>query len=163
MRGQWLVLAELHGVSLYNTAEPAQIARRRRDVMIGKRSGRRLFATTGPVATPCMTGPPDDQLSDLLAPHERPRPTWVRALCIAGAVVFFLLGIVGWLVPVVTGVPFYLVSLALLGLASDRILLWVNRQERKLPHRWRTELRRALGKLPPTIRRHIRLRQDLQG
>lgn len=81
----------------------------------------------------------------------------MRAVCLAGAFVFFLLGIVGWLIPVVTGIPFYLVALLLLGMTSDTLLDKINRLERKLPHRWRCELRRAAGKVPRPIRRLVGL------
>ena len=80
---------------------------------------------------------------------------WMRALYAAGAVVAFALGVVGWLVPVVTGVPFYVVGLALLAGASDRMRQAINRAERRLPHRWRTSLRRALRKLPRRWWPHI--------
>ncbi len=88
-------------------------------------------------------------LPDLLERHARPRPLWLRALCVVGAVFFFLLGLVGWLVPLVTGIPFYVLSLILLGMASDRVREWINRMERKLPEQWRVALRRALGKRAP--------------
>lgn len=108
-----------------------------------------------------MIEPPE--LSDLLAPHGKDRPFWVRLLCFAGAAVCLVLGIIGWLIPVVTGIPFYLVGLALLGMASDRGVVWINRLERRLPDRFRRELRRALHKIPHRIRRHLRLRQDAVG
>lgn len=108
-----------------------------------------------------MSKPPD--MSDLLAPPGQKRPAWVRILCLAGAAVFFLLGVVGWLVPVVTGIPFYLVAIALFGMASDRGAEWINRLERKLPDRWRQDLRRGLHKIPRRIRRHVRLRADIEG
>jgi len=86
------------------------------------------------------------QLPDLLEPHPRRRSTWSRALRLAGAVVFFLLGVVGWLLPVVTGIPFYVIALLLLASASDRARQWVNDAERRLPDRWRLVIRQALVK-----------------
>jgi uncharacterized membrane protein YbaN (DUF454 family) len=83
-------------------------------------------------------------LPDLLPPPRKARPWWLRGLYLAGAGVCFLLGIAGWLVPVVTGIPFYVAALALLGMASDRTRRWVNAAERRLPERWRRGLRRAL-------------------
>jgi len=85
-------------------------------------------------------------LPDLLERHARPRPLWMRALCVVGAVFFFLLGVVGWLIPLVTGIPFYVLSLILLGMASDRVRERINRAERRLPERWRLRLRQAIGK-----------------
>src|SRR5262245_38392993 len=105
---------------------------------------------------------PPDELPDLLTPHGRLRPLWVRALCLAGAFVFFFLGLAGWLILVISGIPFYLVPIVLLGLVCDRALMAINRLERRLPHRWRVELRRVLGKFPRTVRRHARLRGDAE-
>ena len=67
-------------------------------------------------------------------------------LCLIGAVILFLLGIVGWLIPLVTGIPFYVAGLFLLSMGSDRAREWVNRLERKLPMRWRLTLRRVMRK-----------------
>jgi uncharacterized membrane protein YbaN (DUF454 family) len=86
------------------------------------------------------------ELPDLLEPRERRHPLWFRALCVLGAIVFFLLGIVGWLIPLVTGIPFYAVSLVLLGMASDRTRQWINDAERKMPDGWRRALRKVLRK-----------------
>jgi uncharacterized membrane protein YbaN (DUF454 family) len=54
---------------------------------------------------------------------------------------------VGWLLPVVTGIPFYIMGLALLGLASGRARQWINRMERALPEDLRWSLRRGLAKV----------------
>ena len=93
-----------------------------------------------------MADPTTPDLPDLLERHHPRRPLWVRALCVAGGVVFFALGVLGWLVPLVSGIPFYVLSLMLFGMASDRVRQWINRAERRLPHRVRVALRRALGK-----------------
>lgn len=69
----------------------------------------------------------------------------MRVALVAAAIVFFLLGILGWLVPVVTGVPFYALGLIALGMASRRVGRWINAWERKLPHK----LRRALRRMKP--------------
>lgn len=99
-----------------------------------------------------------EQLPDLLRPRVRDRPVWVRALCLAGAVVFFAAGIVGWLIPFVTGVPFYVVGFVLLGMASNQARKWINRMERKLPERFRWKLRRGLKKVPGRmLRSFVRL------
>jgi len=86
-------------------------------------------------------------LADLLQPHTTARSRWLRACCLAGAGVFFLLGLLGWLIPLVTGIPFYVVALLLLGAASDRARRWINKTERRLPDDWRLALRRALAKV----------------
>ena len=80
------------------------------------------------------------ELPELLPP-EVTRPLWQRALCVCGAGVCFILGVIGWLIPVVTGLPFYAVGLLLLGMASKRVARWINRMDRKLPYRVRVKLR----------------------
>jgi len=80
------------------------------------------------------------ELPDLLSTDIR-RPLWIRALCIAGAVVFFVLGVIGWLIPLVTGLPFYAIGLILLGMASSRAARWINRLDRRLPYAVRVKLR----------------------
>lgn len=84
--------------------------------------------------------PRPGELPDLLSTEIR-RPLWLRALCIAGALVFFVLGVIGWLIPVMTGLPFYAVGLLLLGMASSRAAGWINRMDRRLPHAVRVKLR----------------------
>ena len=84
--------------------------------------------------------PPPGDLPDLLS-TEITRPLWMRMLCIAGAFVFFVLGVIGWLIPLVTGLPFYAVGLILLGMASARAAGWINRMDRRLPHAVRVKLR----------------------
>jgi hypothetical protein len=90
-----------------------------------------------------------DELPDLL-PEDHERPGLVkRVALLALALLFLLLGIVGWLLPVVTGVPFYVLAAITAGLASRRVAAWVNRHERRLPRRWRLLLR-------PRLRRALR-------
>jgi hypothetical protein len=62
--------------------------------------------------------------------------------------VCFALGVVGWLIPVVTGVPFYAAGLVFLGLASDRVRHGVNRLERRLAEGTRRRIRSLLAKVP---------------
>jgi hypothetical protein len=102
-------------------------------------------------------------LPDLLPVEGHHRPLWVRVLCVVGAVVFAVLGVVGWLIPVVTGIPFYVVAIVLLAVASDRARRWVNALERKLPHDTRVALRRWLGR-SRHLRRVLRLDENpVQG
>jgi uncharacterized membrane protein YbaN (DUF454 family) len=99
--------------------------------------------------------PPD--LPDLLRPGGH-RPLWIRALCLLGSLVFFALGVVGWLIPILTGLPFYAVALLLLALSSDRVGDWVNRMERRLPYWTRVAIRRVLSRVTtPWLRRVLRL------
>ena len=92
--------------------------------------------------------PPElPELPDLL-PTLVKRPLWVRALCVAGAVVCFVLGVIGWLIPLVTGLPFYAAGLLLLGMASSRVAQWVNRMDRRLPFGVRVKLRKWTRRRP---------------
>jgi hypothetical protein len=87
-------------------------------------------------------------LPDLFREPERRHPFWLRILFLAGALVCFALGVVGWLIPVVTGLPFYAVGLVFLGLASDRVRHGVNRLERRLAEGTRRKIRSLLAKVP---------------
>lgn len=73
---------------------------------------------------------------------------WHRLLLVGGALLFFVLGIFGWLVPVVTGIPFYVAGLVLLGMASPSVRRWINRTEARLSPRWRKGIRDAVRKVP---------------
>jgi hypothetical protein len=87
-------------------------------------------------------------LPDLIALDGVPRGAIERAALLVAAGVFFVLGVVFWLVPVVTGVPFYVLAAVCAGMASRRAAAGVNRLERKLPHRVRLLLRRRRGREP---------------
>ncbi len=60
----------------------------------------------------------------------------------------FGLGVVGWLIPVVTGIPFYVAAIVLLAMASERARGWVNTLERRLAHDTRVAMRRWLHRIP---------------
>jgi hypothetical protein len=92
-----------------------------------------------------MTG---DVLPPLLRVPRSTQPLWKRILYFTGAAVAFGLGIVGWLVPVVTGIPFYILGLVLLAKASGRTVKWINWAEAKLPPGRRRQLRDAVKKIP---------------
>ena len=103
-------------------------------------------------AGPQDDGPPDPPgagdapLPDLIALDGVPRGPIKRAALLVAAAVFFVLGVVFWLVPVLTGVPFYVLAAISAGMASRRAAGWVNRLERRLPHRLRLVLRRRRGR-----------------
>lgn len=78
-----------------------------------------------------------------------------RVVLLLLALVFVLLGIIGWLVPLVPGFPFYMLALACGGMASARVARWTNRQERRLPRRWRLLLR-------PKLRRELKRASRLE-
>ncbi len=90
----------------------------------------------------------DRQLPDLLPEHERKHPAWLRVLYLFGALLLFLGGIVGWLIPAVTGIPFYIAGLVLLSMASERARHWINSLERRLPEPVRRAVRAGLHMLP---------------
>ena len=92
------------------------------------------------------------ELPELLA--ERPKRlhvTW-RVLALVGGALFMLLGVLGWLIPVVTGIPFYIIGLGLFGMASRRARRWINELEQHLPTKARLFLR-------PKLRKEMRARE----
>ncbi|MGQ0553870.1 MAG: hypothetical protein ACT4PU_11705 [Planctomycetota bacterium] len=90
-----------------------------------------------------------DEIPDLL-PEDRPERSLIYRLALLSAAgIFFLLGVAFWLIPVLTGIPFHILALVCLGLASRRAARWINTRERRLPRRWRLLLR-------PKLRRELR-------
>lgn len=83
---------------------------------------------------------------DLIATEGPRRGLITRAVLLTLAALAFVLGFVLWLIPVVTGIPFHILALALLGMSSRRVGRWINRRERSLPHRYRVRLRKLLRK-----------------
>ena len=99
---------------------------------------------------------PHDDLPDLLPPRRNERPLWLRAIYLGAGIILILLGIVGWVIPVVTGIPFYIAGLVCLSKASTRVRGWINGAERRLSYENRRRLRRLIRKIPSkTIRKHI--------
>jgi hypothetical protein len=91
-----------------------------------------------------MTPPLPDLLRDQRGRH----PFWLRIVFLAAALVCFVGGVVGWLIPVVTGIPFYAAGLVFLGLASDRTRRLINRLERRLAESTRRKIRRFIARMP---------------
>lgn len=87
-------------------------------------------------------------LPDLLRERDGRHPFWLRLVFLGAAFVCLVLGVVGWLIPVITGIPFYAAGLVFLGLASDRVRRFINRMERKLSENTRRRIRRVIGKVP---------------
>jgi hypothetical protein len=100
------------------------------------------------VAAASTRSPPLKKLPDLLKRKRRRLPAWRRVLYFAGAGLAVAAGVFGWLVPVVTGIPFYGGGAVLLALARPAAVRWINGLERRLPERWRRRLRRAVRKVP---------------
>ena len=90
-----------------------------------------------------------EELPDLIQQNRAQPGIIKRVALLVLAVVFLALGVVGWLVPVVTGIPFYVLGLLCAGMASRRVAGWINRHERRLPWRWRLLLR-------PRLRRRLK-------
>jgi uncharacterized membrane protein YbaN (DUF454 family) len=82
-----------------------------------------------------------DLLPELLRCERADHALAWRALWIVGAVLCFVAGVVGWLVPVITGIPFYIAGLVLLAKAVPAVGHKVNAWERRLPLKWRLVLR----------------------
>jgi len=95
-----------------------------------------MEAETGELSVPGRT-----MLPDLIRVDGPARGWWTRAGLVSAAVVFLALGVVGWLLPVVTGIPFYVLGLLTLGMASRRMARRINSWERRLPQRLRVRLR----------------------
>lgn len=94
---------------------------------------------------------PADALGDLVPERLRDAPLWERVLCLVGGIFFLVLGVVGWLVPVVTGIPFYVIGLFLLAGVAPPARHFVNWLDRKLPLGVRRLLRKVRrGRSPPT-------------
>lgn len=90
----------------------------------------------------------DRPLEPLLRPRVNHRPWWKRCLLAGLGVVLLLLGMVGWLLPVVTGIPFYLAGFVVLAMTSDRVREMINRLDARLPERRRRGVRRVLRRIP---------------
>ena len=88
------------------------------------------------------------ELPPLLRVPREEKPLWKRLLYVGGAVLAFIVGIFGWLVPVITGIPFYVLGLIFLAMASNRTLEWINSAETRLSPKWRKKLRGALKRIP---------------
>lgn len=107
-----------------------------------------------------MTSPPP--LPDLLREQDGRHPFWLRIVFLAAAALCFAAGVVGWLIPVVTGLPFYAAGLVFLGLASDRVRRWINRLERRLSESTRRRIRALLAKMPGAwVRRLIHIPDEV--
>jgi hypothetical protein len=94
-------------------------------------------------------------LPDLLREQAGRHPFWLRILFLVLALVSFVAGVVGWLVPVITGIPFYAAGLIFLGLASDRTRRFINRLERRLAESTRRRIRRLIARMPGAWLRRV--------
>jgi hypothetical protein len=103
---------------------------------------------------------PSTRLAPLLPEGPRSHSTITRIGLLVASGVLILLGVVFWLVPVVTGLPFYLAAVVTLSMASSRAARWMNRCEQHLPYRFRRWLRLVLRRRERKGRRDRRKRAD---
>ena len=97
-----------------------------------------------PSPAPEPGAPRASALPDLIDAGGPERGTVTRIALVIAALACFALGILFWLIPVLTGVPFLLLAFLCLGMASHRVARWINIQERRLPKRCRLWLRPRL-------------------
>jgi len=83
---------------------------------------------------------------DLIAAHTDQLSTAKRAWLVVAGVALVLLGIVGWLIPVMTGIPFWIAALVCFARVSETCRSWINAADRKLPGKVRKVLRWARDK-----------------
>jgi len=92
---------------------------------------------------------PTDELPDLLSEERTERGPLLRVALLVATAVLFVLAIIFWLIPVLTGIPFWILGFVTLGMASRRAARWINARERRLPRKVRLMLR-------PKLRRELR-------
>jgi hypothetical protein len=85
-------------------------------------------------------------IPDLLGDPHGEHPMLRRVLWGLGAAGCFVLGVVGWLVPIITGIPFYMLGIVLAAKAVPPFGHWINRKERSWTLKWRLLLRPRLRK-----------------
>jgi hypothetical protein len=76
------------------------------------------------------------------------RSLGARVALASGAVVVLILGVIGWILPIVPGLPLIVVGLGMLGLCSRRAASWINATEARLPRRIRLALRPRMEAKP---------------
>jgi hypothetical protein len=95
-------------------------------------------------------GPPfvqameEQLLPELISTCGPERSMAKRSLLIGLSVLFFVLGVVFWLIPFASGIPFYLASIVFLGMGSRRCACWINTREQRLPYKHRVRLRKLM-------------------
>lgn len=92
------------------------------------------------------SGGQHDPLGELLPPTPTERSMVRRAWLISLGCTLIVLGVIFWLMPVMTGIPFWLAGLVCLAKVSDRVRRAVNASDRVLPGRVRKALRWARDK-----------------
>jgi hypothetical protein len=64
----------------------------------------------------------------------RPRPLWQRVIYPFIGVILIILGIIGWITPVIPGFPLIIIGVPWLACFHPRLELWVRRQMHRIGH-----------------------------
>ena len=84
----------------------------------------------------------EEELPELL-PASNNRAGFIRkCVSVVCGLVLLILGIVGILLPGIPGTPAFLIGLAMVSVASDRLRRWINYRDPRLSHKWRVFLRK---------------------
>jgi hypothetical protein len=93
------------------------------------------------MGTPESTTPEEEKFLPLVPVPRKPRRARVRVALIGGGILFVGLGLASTLLVVAPGFLLWIPGLLLLGVAVPGVGHWINRQESKLPPKWRRRLR----------------------
>jgi hypothetical protein len=103
--------------------------------------------------------------SEPQAPHPKTRARRSRTRNLLLAVFFFILGVIGVLIPVVPQVPFFVMSVIFLSLVFPRVRRTIRHHRRRYPkldaayRKWRGAARRKRQEL---IRKGRKLKQEIE-
>ena len=87
-------------------------------------------------------GETEDDLPELL-PASNNRAGFIRkCVSVVCGLVLLILGLLGILLPGIPGTPAFLIGLAMVSVASDRLRRWINYRDTRLSRKWRLFLRR---------------------
>ena len=78
-----------------------------------------------------------------LLPESTSHHPVLRMAALGASLIFFALGIAGWLIPVVTGVPFHVLGILTLGMAIPAVARRINAWEQRRSPKVRYALHRA--------------------
>ena len=84
----------------------------------------------------------EEELPELL-PASNNRASFIRkCVSVVCGLVLLTLGFLGILLPGIPGTPAFLIGLAMVSVASDRLRRWINYRDTRLSHKWRVFLRK---------------------
>ncbi len=83
----------------------------------------------------------NDDLSELIPEEKNDSGLLKKCILVIGGLGLIVLGIIGWILPVLIGVPFVIGGLAMLSVAFKPLRKWVNAWDAKLPRKWRLLIR----------------------